>query len=98
MPAYLGTNQDLYRANHIVSLVSEFFKGIFTSYQIGHLKPKVEFYRHIELKLNLRPDQLLLVDDTEENVESAKKCGWNGYFYQGDLHKLKYNMRDYFLI
>jgi putative hydrolase of the HAD superfamily len=89
IPAYLGTNQDPYRTRHIQALVGDAFKGIFTSYQIGYLKPEKGFYHHIERALDLKPNELLLVDDTLENLNGAKENGWNTYFYQGDFAELK---------
>lgn len=89
IPAYLGTNQDPYRTNHIKNLVGSSFKGVFSSYQIGCLKPEPGFYQHIEKTLHLRPDQLLLIDDTQANIEGANARGWNVYFYEDDLEGLK---------
>jgi len=62
---------------------------LFSSYQIGSIKPEAEFYQYIQNKLNLSPKELLLIDDTKENTVEAKELGWEIYYYQNDLKNLK---------
>ena len=89
LPVYLGTNQESYRTNHIKNLVGQYFNGCFASHEIGHIKPSPEFFKYIENFLHLKPEELLLVDDTLANIKAAKALGWHVYHYQNDLEKLK---------
>ena len=52
-------------------------------------RKRLSLFNHIEEELNLQPHELFLVDDTKENGEGAKKCGWNTYHYQGDFESFK---------
>ena len=89
LPCYLGTNQEKYRTNNITKSVGNYFAGIFSSYQIGSIKPEPEFYLHIQNKLNLKPEELFFIDDTKENVTAASELGWKTYHYQNDLENLR---------
>lgn len=95
IPCYLATNQDMHRANHILSSVGKYFCDCFASYKIGYIKPEKEFYDYIQSALNLKPQELLLIDDTIENVEGAKQCGWHTYHYKNDLNHLKLIIQRY---
>ena len=88
VPIYIGTNQDEYRTAHIARLIGSHFQTVFSSYQIGHLKPNSRS-EHVERTLTLQPHELLLIDDTLANVTGAQKRGWQGYFYQGDFNALR---------
>ena len=89
IPVYLGTNQDEHRTRHIVECVGHFFTGCFASYQIGHIKTEKEFFEYIQNKLQLKPDELILIDDTKANIDGARACGWNAFLYQNNLEDLK---------
>lgn len=89
LPCYLATNQEMHRTTHILNSVGKHFDGCFASYQIGFIKPEKEFYAYIQNSLNLKPEELLIIDDTLENVERAKKCNWNIYHYNNDFDQLK---------
>lgn len=86
---YLATNQERHRTKHILSSVGKYFGDCFASYRIGYIKPEKEFYDYIQHALNLKSQELLLIDDTIENVEGAKQCGWHTYHYKNDIDHLK---------
>ncbi len=49
----------------------------FISSHIGYKKPAPEFFRFIEQRLELRPDEILLVgDDLENDYLAAQAAGW----------------------
>lgn len=50
--------------------------GIIYSAMAGHKKPDVGFYSFAEKTTGYRADELLMVDDTLENVVAAKASGW----------------------
>jgi putative hydrolase of the HAD superfamily len=87
-PLYLATNQDPLRTSHISQMVGHHFEGIFSSCDIGFIKPEPGFYQHVELALNLHPDQIILIDDSRENIEAAQARGWIAHYYQGDIQAL----------
>ncbi|NRB10407.1 MAG: HAD-IA family hydrolase [Rickettsiaceae bacterium] len=88
IPCYLGTNQECLRTSHILNTVGYCFKGCFASYKIGFIKPEQEFFQHIQETLLLPPHELLLIDDTKNNIDGAQRCGWHVYHYQNDIDGL----------
>ena len=51
---------------------------VFASSELGWRKPSAEFFRAIERRLGLRPEELLLVgDDPELDVAAARRAGWH---------------------
>jgi putative hydrolase of the HAD superfamily len=51
------------------------FEDIFVSSSIGLRKPDAEAYRWVADAMSLAPEEILFVDDTEENVEGARRAG-----------------------
>jgi HAD superfamily hydrolase (TIGR01509 family) len=87
-PCYLGTNQEALRTAHILGTVGSCFQGCFASYKVGFIKPESGFFQHIQKTLSLPSNELLLIDDTKNNIDGAQKCGWHVYHYQNDLEEL----------
>lgn len=54
---------------------------IFTSYNLGLLKPDIAIYQAIQQELNVPYNELLFIDDKEKNVTSAKSLGINGIIF-----------------
>lgn len=51
---------------------------VFASSELGWRKPALQFFRAIEERLGLEPEQLLLVgDDPELDVAAARRAGWH---------------------
>src|SRR4051812_27606494 len=48
----------------------------FRSYEIGHMKPSAEIFRHVERVTGLTPGEILFFDDNPDNVAGARACGW----------------------
>lgn len=83
---YLDSNNEKYRAQYLFENLGlkEFFNGAFSSAELGFLKPQPEFWSAIHERLG-KPDksEVLVWDDEEENVESAKSFGFHSEFYSG---------------
>ncbi|MCH6256649.1 HAD-IA family hydrolase [Puniceicoccaceae bacterium K14] len=53
------------------------FDYLFISSEIGHEKPDVETFRHVELATSLKPKDILHVGDSlKHDIEGATKAGW----------------------
>lgn len=52
-------------------------EAIFYSHEIGLLKPDPAVFSHVTEFLEVRPSDVLFVDDVEENVEAARVHGWS---------------------
>jgi len=55
--------------------LDELFDQLFLSYEIGMWKPDTEIYHYVLDSLNLRPHEVLFLDDNQKNIESAKGLG-----------------------
>lgn len=78
LPCYLATNQEHLRAAYIMNDLALGMQtdGIFYSAAMGCRKPDPVFFVSIQTTLNLAPENLLLIDDTRENLEAAQRLGW----------------------
>ncbi|KFL30066.1 haloacid dehalogenase [Devosia riboflavina] len=87
---YLATNQEHMRATYLMEVMglARQVDGIFYSAAIGHRKPSQQFYRHIQDTLGSSPDDITLVDDTEDNVIAAREQGWNAIHWRANMSLL----------
>jgi len=71
--------------SHYVSLIAmrcyEPFDALYASNKMGVAKPSPEFYRRILTAESYTPDETLLIDDSEENVASARAIGLHGILF-----------------
>ena len=84
-PVFLATNQDHLRARYLMQEIGleREVDGIVYSAQAGHQKPEAEFFAFAEQATGYRPENLLLVDDTEANVLGARRAGWAAVHWTG---------------
>jgi putative hydrolase of the HAD superfamily len=75
---YLATNQEHRRASYLMETVglAAHVDGIFYSAQLGARKPQMEFFAAVQAAVGLRGEDLLLIDDSLQNVEAARRAGW----------------------
>ena len=59
------------------------FDRRFASQILGFAKPGREIYEKAAEYLNAQPRQILFFDDKMENVETARRLGWNAHQYVG---------------
>lgn len=59
------------------------FDRRFASQILGFAKPGREIYEKVAEYLNAHPRQILFFDDKMENVETARRLGWNAHQYVG---------------
>jgi len=73
------------------------FEGLdrrFYSFELGAVKPDPSAYGRVRARLGVPPGAILLVDDRSENVEGARRAGWQAVRYESagalrqDLRKL----------
>ena len=58
-----------------LGLDADAFEHTFVSYETGFLKPSLEAYRSAADQLQLRPEEIVFVDDSVSNVEAANTLG-----------------------
>jgi putative hydrolase of the HAD superfamily len=82
---HLATVQEHERARYLwerLDLRSR-FDGLHYAAELGCAKPAAGFYRSIEARTGLRPQDLFLIDDLIANVDGAVACGWRGALWTG---------------
>ena len=78
LPAYGFSNTNrthqIYWEHHYPRIPNTFEK-LFVSSEIGLRKPDAEAFEFILNELSLGPNEVLFFDDTQENIEGAKRLG-----------------------
>lgn len=72
----IATNHLTYIRKFIETNFNE-IDDIIISAEINKIKPNPEFYNYILEKYNIKPSELLFLDDNEENINGAIKIGVN---------------------
>ena len=75
---YLATNQEHLRAANLMETLglAEHVDGIFYSAQLGARKPDTQFFSKVRAAVGLRDEEILLIDDSQDNVDAALNAGW----------------------
>ena len=55
--------------------LGDYFDHLFFSYRMGASKPGEEIYKKMLLEGNLKAEETLFIDDSEKNIETARKLG-----------------------
>jgi glucose-1-phosphatase len=63
----------------------EAFDHHFASHVMGKIKPDEEAYQHVLTALGCNPDEVVYVDDSLLNVESARRIGIRAFQVKGPL-------------
>jgi putative hydrolase of the HAD superfamily len=82
---HLATVQEHERAHYLWETLDfrSRFDGLHYAAELGCAKPDPAFYRHIERRTGLRPDEIFFIDDRLENVAAAQACGWSAALWTG---------------
>jgi putative hydrolase of the HAD superfamily len=83
---HLATNQDHMRAEHLMRTLglSQHVDGIHYSAALGCRKPDAEFFHRAAGRVALPPGDLLLIDDSADNVRAARSAGWEAVHWTGE--------------
>jgi putative hydrolase of the HAD superfamily len=75
---YLATNQEHLRAAYLMEKLglAEHVDGMFYSARLGAKKPAMEFFGKIQTAVGLSGEEMLLIDDSRQNVDAALLAGW----------------------
>ena len=58
------------------------FDKVYYSWQTGFVKPNPEAFKNVLSGNNLKPEECIYFDNSEENVESAKGLGIDAYLFE----------------
>lgn len=59
--------------------MEEYFDGIFLSYEMHELKPSEAIFRKMVATAGMTPEETLLIDDGQRNIETAQRLGFAVY-------------------
>lgn len=81
---WLATNNEKYRTEYLWNIVGlkSFLDGIFSSCYLGYMKPDAQYWEQIYKTLdNIPKQEVLVLDDKQSAIDSAKAFGFNAEFY-----------------
>jgi len=91
-PLFLLSNTNELHFTHIIERypIVHLMDEWILSFEVGAKKPKKRIYDAIFEKLDVRGEDILYIDDTEEYVKFAREMGINGLVFReaGDLWRL----------
>lgn len=81
---YLATNQERYHTLHMLTKggLASLADGEFASCSVGHRKPSEAYFAEVTRRLDVGPERIMFFDDAAENVEGAKRAGWDAHLYR----------------
>jgi len=62
----------------------ETYGPVFRSHELGALKIEAACYPKVTSRLGLPLEEIVLVDDSPEKIDMARKAGWRGILYKED--------------
>lgn len=83
----IATNNEIYRANWIEEMgFGEHMTHVFAAGRMCLAKPDLAYFAHIEDALGHTGSDVILIDDMEENVDAARRHGWDAYLFKPGGH------------
>jgi putative hydrolase of the HAD superfamily len=77
-----NTNPAHFQKSCDTAAIVKKFSRLYLSFQIGASKPDAAAYQYVIRDLSADPSSLLFIDDLEENVAAAVKCGMQGIVFK----------------
>lgn len=62
-------------------MIGDFFEQVFTSGELGTLKPGRAIYQSLITGLDVAPDRIIFIDNKEENVRGAEAVGITAHHF-----------------
>ena len=75
-----------------ISSLIKLFSDVFTSFQLGAMKPSSIVYKKVCEMMNVEPHEVLFIDDLKENIDGAIIAGMSGIVFQ-NIDSIKYLMK-----
>lgn len=81
----MGTNNEAMRTQFIAEDLgfADRMDRIFASGLMGVAKPDEAFFGMVSDELAVEPDEMMLIDDSQDNIEAAEACGWQVHWFDG---------------
>jgi HAD superfamily hydrolase (TIGR01509 family) len=84
LPKCIASNAPLAKISHaleVCGLVEHFEGNIYSSYEIGAWKPDPGLYQHTISDAGFRPEQCVVVEDSEVGIRAAEAAGIGAFLY-----------------
>ena len=81
IPIYMFTSESIQETPDIKEDVLKVFTKIFSAQKIGMDKKDFSAYKFIANALDLKPDEILFIDDSLENINAANRAGFQTFQY-----------------
>ncbi len=95
---YLLSNTNELHYNYFIGecslIFNKYFKKLFFSHKMGTNKPNLEIFEKVLNDIEINPENVLFIDDSKENIDSAKILKINTYQIGSDNNSI-YNLSDY---
>jgi glucose-1-phosphatase len=72
----------------------QLFQTIFASHLLGDAKPRIESFKKVLSALDVGPEEVVFIDDSELNVSGASQLGIKGIVFK-NLESLRAELRNY---
>ncbi len=95
---FVATNQEKHRAKYMLEKMGfvDSFDKLYASAHLGCKKPSLDFYEKVTKELSeIKKEEILFWDDTEENITGAVEFGINAELYIS-IEDFKIKMKKYF--
>lgn len=90
IPLYLLSNAPVCFAEQLERFdVLRGFTGAVVSGPLQMVKPEPGIYAYLLERYHLPAAECVFIDDRAENIEGAKRCGMEGYLFDGDAARLR---------
>ncbi len=76
-----------------ISSIIKYFPDIFTSFDLGVMKPDRKIYELVCSAMNVQPHDVLFIDDLAENISGALDAGMHGIIFR-DIQQLQTDFSD----
>lgn len=78
----LSNKAFFYRKASISKLMNRIFHVIINSHEVGMRKPEEKIYLLMLKKMNLKPEECLIIDDSRRNLSYPKKIGMRAIYFK----------------
>lgn len=90
----LSSNSNILHKNLIDAKLASLVDDIFRTYEIGYQKYEENYYRYIEKKLNVKPEEILNIGDNELiDYQIPKSYGWQAVLFNCESGKI-FNVQE----
>jgi FMN phosphatase YigB (HAD superfamily) len=66
-----------------------FYRDAALSYELGVMKPSNEYYAKMVERFGINPEESVFIDDLEQNVEGAVRCGIRGIVFRDRIQLVR---------